>query len=61
MVTNIVVIITHQPFKVLNMNEYKLPSNKKKDFWERNTESRKESKIAKKREDKNQWTPYRSW
>ena len=43
------------------MTEYKLPSNKDKDFWERNSESRKESKISKKKGDKNPWTPYRSW
>lgn len=61
MVTNIIVTITHQSFKVRIMNEYRLPSNKDKDFWERKSESRKESKIAKKKEDKNQWTPYRSW
>lgn len=61
MVTNIIVTITHQSIKVLNMNDYKLPSGKGKDFWERKSESRKESKIAKKKEDKNMWTPYKSW
>lgn len=44
------------------MNEWKLPSkNNSQDYWERNSESRKESKINKKRGDKNPWTPVRSW
>lgn len=43
------------------MNEYKLPSGKGKDFWERTSQSKKESKITKKRGDKNMWTPLKSW
>jgi len=39
------------------MNEWKLPNKQDSDYWERTVESRKESKIHKKREDRNPWTP----
>lgn len=43
------------------MNDYKLPSKNSPEYWERNVESRKESKIQKKKGDRNPLTPYKSW